>query len=422
MLNASCLSFKKFVSVMAKYNYSAAEFSPSNIYGSILVYLNTSSGSTPKCYNTSNPDLNSTAWFADYISVFLSFITLDNLLQFGSIQPFLVNLENLQLFGQTSVPDDVMEHYVTLLFETNPSFSAYYLPLKFRCLAPASSFLQLSPEQLKIISSSIHQNCTDVLPDVSAALASNVEVLTVDTIEALGQSSTGLSTAQISGAGGNVLLNVLSVLRLVQGWNLDQAMMIIQTLLSSGVYQINHAVSLQNLGSLIIGVQSSIFRVISGEIFLEAMKSELFVTNVIGAPVIVQQTIVSQIIAVNSSFDAIITNVPDLMATEIPRIFLLDVPQSSAAAQAVNRKKWKHEQAVLIFETVAAQFSNPDDMSFQVLQGFTCSRIQSFSTSKVLSLIRGCRRRANQMLVLQESQVSKHISHRLLLLNLKTNH
>ncbi|XP_016116112.1 uncharacterized protein [Sinocyclocheilus grahami] len=409
MLNASCLSFKKFVSVMAKYNYSAAEFSPSNIYGSILVYLNTSSGSTPKCYNTSNPDLNSTAWFADYISVFLSFITLDNLLQFGSIQPFLVNLENLQLFGQTSVPDDVMEHYVTLLFETNPSFSAYYLPLKFRCLAPASSFLQLSPEQLKIISSSIHQNCTDVLPDVSAALASNVEVLTVDTIEALGQSSTGLSTAQISGAGGNVLLNVLSVLRLVQGWNLDQAMMIIQTLLSSGVYQINHAVSLQNLGSLIIGVQSSIFRVISGEIFLEAMKSELFVTNVIGAPVIVQQTIVSQIIAVNSSFDAIITNVPDLMATEIPRIFLLDVPQSSAAAQAVNRKKWKHEQAVLIFETVAAQFSNPDDMSFQVLQGFTCSRIQSFSTSKVLSLIRGCRRRANQMLVLQESQTTEGV-------------
>lgn len=32
------------------------------------------------------------------------------------------------------------------------------------------------------------------------------------------------------------------------------------------------------------------------------------------------------------------------MATEIPRVFLLDVPQSSAAAQTVNRKKWKHEQ------------------------------------------------------------------------------
>ncbi|KTF81452.1 hypothetical protein cypCar_00046205 [Cyprinus carpio] len=197
---------------------------------------------------------------------------------------------------------------------------------------------------MKNISSSVHQNCIDILPEVSAALASNAEVLTVDAIVALGQSSTGLSTAQISGAGGNLLLNTLSVLSLVQDWNLDQAMMIIQTLLSSGVYQINSVASLQNLGSLIIGVQSSIFNLISGNIFLEAMKSEQFVTNVARAPVIIQQTIVSQIIAVNSSSDAVITNVPDLMATEIPRVFLLDVPQSSSAAQTVNRKKWKHEQ------------------------------------------------------------------------------
>ncbi|KAF4117955.1 hypothetical protein G5714_000006 [Onychostoma macrolepis] len=406
MRNASCLAFKKFVSAMATYNYTAAEFSQSDIYDTILVYLNSSSDSTPKCYNTSNPDLNSTAWFADYISVFLSFITLDDLLKFGSIKPFLVNLENLQLFSQISVPDDVLEYYVTLLFEMNPSFSAYYLPLKFRCLAPASSFLQLSPEQLKNISSSIHQNCTDVLPEVSAALASNAEVLTVNAIEALGQSSTGLSTAQISGAGGDVLLDALTVLKLVEGWNLDQAMMIIQTLLSSGVYQINSVASLQNLGSLIIGVQTSIISLISGNIFLEAIKSELFVTNVIGAPVIVQQTIVSQIISVSSSSDSVITNVPDLMATEIPRVFLLGVSSSSAAAQTVNQKKWKHEQAVLIFETVAAQFSNPEDMSFQVLQGFTCSRIQSFSSSKVMNLIRGCKRRANQTLVLQESQLT----------------
>ncbi|XP_026146566.1 uncharacterized protein mslnb [Carassius auratus] len=406
MMNASCLSFKKFVSVMAQYNYTRAEFSQRDIYNTIHIYLNTSSASTPTCYNTSSPDLNSTAWFTDYISVFLSFITLDDLLKFGSIQPFLMNLENLQLFGQISVPADVMEYYVTRLFETNPSFSAYYLPQKFLCLAPASSFLQLSPEQLKIVSSSVHQNCTDVLPEVSAALASNAVNLTVNSISALGQSSTGLSTAQISGAGGSVLLNTLSVLSLVQGWNLDQAMMIVQTLLSSGVYQITNAASLQNLGSLIIGVQTSIFRVISGNIFLEAMKSEVFMTNVLSAPVIVQQTIVSQIITVNSSPDAVITNVPDLLATEIPRVFLLDVSQTSVTAQTVNRKKWKHEQAILLFETVAAQFSNPDDMSFQVLQGFTCSRIQSFSSNKVMSLIRGCRRRANQTLVLQESQLS----------------
>ncbi|XP_051764545.1 uncharacterized protein mslnb isoform X3 [Ctenopharyngodon idella] len=405
MQYSSCLSFKKFVSVMSKYNFSAVEFSQSDVYNTILVYLNTTS-SAPKCYNTSNPNLNSTAWFVDYISVFLSFITLDDLHLFGSIQPFTVNLENLQLFSQISVPDDVMEFYVTTLFEQNQSFSAYYLPVKFRCLAPASSFIQLSAEQLKNVSSSVQQNCTNIQPDVSAALASNAGVLTANTIEDLGQSCTGLSTAQISAAGGNVLLDALSVLRLVLGWNLDQAMMIIQTLLSSGDFQIDSADSLEKLGSLIIGVQTSVINVISGNVWLLAVKSQSFLASVTGTPIVVQQTIVSQIIAVNSSTDGIITNVPDLMATEIPRNFLLGVSSSSVVVQMVNQKKWKHEQAVLLFETVAVEFSDPDAISFQVLQGFTCSRIQSFSTSKVMSLIRGCRQRVNQTLVLQESQLT----------------
>ncbi|XP_056111002.1 uncharacterized protein LOC130088309 [Rhinichthys klamathensis goyatoka] len=404
MRDSSCLSFKKFVSVMAKYNFSAAEFSPSDVYGTIRVYLNTSSA--PKCYVASNPALNSTAWFSDYISVFLRFVTLDDLLLFGSIQPFLENKENLQLFGQIGVPDNVVELYMSLLFEQNPYFSAFYLPVKLHCFAPASSFLQLSVEQMKNISSSVNQNCTNIPPDVSAALASNAAVLTLDFIQALGQSCTGLSTAQISGAGGSVLLSALSALRLVLGWNLDQAMMIIQTLLASGRYQIDSVDGLVGLGSLIIGVQTSIINGVSGNVLLLAMKSQSFMTDVIGAPIILQQTIVSQIISVNSSSDGVITNVPDLMATEIPRVFLLSVSSSAAVVQMINQKKWKHEQAVLLFETVAMEFSDPDAMSFQVLQGFSCSRIQSFSASKTMSLIRGCRPRANERLVLQESQLT----------------
>ncbi|XP_067298636.1 uncharacterized protein [Pseudorasbora parva] len=409
MQYSSCLSFKKFVSVMAKYNFSAAEFSQSDVYDTILVYLNTSSAPALKCYNNSNPDLNSTAWFVDYISIFLSFITLDDLHLFGSaeaLKPFTVNLENLQLFSQINVSSDVVELYVTLLFEKDPNFNAYYVPVKFYCLVPASSFLQLSVEQLKNISSTVHQMCTDIPPDVSAALSSNLDVLTLDTIQALGPSCTGLSTAQISGAGGSVLLKALDVFRLVLGWNLDQAMMIIQTLLSSGLYQINSAENLQGLGSLIVGVQTSIINSISGADLLLAVKSQGFLEHVIDAPIIVQQTIVSQIITLNSSSDGVITNVPDPMATEIPRNLLLGVSSSSEVVQKVNQKKWKHEQAVLLFETVATEFSDPDTMSFQVLQGFTCSRIQSFNTSKTMSLIRGCRRRANQTLVLQESQLT----------------
>lgn len=62
------------------------------------------------------------------------------------------------------------------------------------------------------------------------------------------------------------------------------------------LWQINSAASLQNLGSLIVGIQSSVMSLISGNTFLEAMKSELFMSNIIGAPVMVQQTVVSQVI------------------------------------------------------------------------------------------------------------------------------
>ncbi|XP_073670562.1 uncharacterized protein mslnb isoform X2 [Paramisgurnus dabryanus] len=405
MRDSSCVSFSKFVSVMGKYNYSAVDFSPRDIYSTIEVYLNTTS--TPKCYNASQPDLNSTAWFANYIGTFMSFITLDDLtLLFGSsqLQPFTVNLENLQLLNSVNIPDNVTEFYVTLLFQENPNFNAFNLPAKFRCLAPVSSFRHLTMEQLDIVSPSIHQNCKNIQPDVSAALASNAQVLTLDSIQALGQSCTGLSLAQLSSAGPQVLLSALSVFSTVIGWNQDQAMTIIQILLSSNLYQINSASSLQGLGSLIIGVSSSSINLMSSSEVLTSVQSASFVTNAITSPVIVQQTIVNQIIAVNTSPDVIVANVPDLMATEIPRIFLIDL--SPAVAQTINHKKWKQEQAILLFETVAMKISDPDSISFQVLQGFTCTRVQSFTTLQINNLIHGCRRRGNETVVLQESQLT----------------
>ncbi|KAA0721626.1 hypothetical protein E1301_Tti023053 [Triplophysa tibetana] len=386
MRNASCLSFSKFVSVMGQYNFSAVGFSPRDIYSNIQIYLNTTS--TPKCYDPSHPELNSTAWFANYIYTFMSFITLDDLtLLYGSLQlqPFTVNLDNLKLFDLLSVPDNVTEFYVTLLFQQDPSFSAFYLPMKFRCLAPPTSFSNLNVEQLKTIS-----------PGVSAALSSNPQVLSVESITVLGQSCVGLSTTQLSGAGGGVLLDSLLVLSSVIGWNQDQAMTIIQSLLSSGLYVA--------VGSLILGVSSSTIMSLSGNELLASLQSAPFVTHVSSAPVIVQQTMVNQIIAINSSSDFIVNNVPAVMATEIPRIYLVDL--SPAAVESINMKTWKHEQAVMLFEIVAERISEANNISFQVLQGFTCTGVQSFSTFQINNLIRGCRQRNNTTIILQESQLT----------------
>ncbi|XP_051558578.1 uncharacterized protein LOC127443760 [Myxocyprinus asiaticus] len=145
-----------------------------------------------------------------------------------------------------------------------------------------------------IVSLDIQQTCTNILPEVSAALVSNAPDLTVDSIMALNQWCTGLSTYQISQTEGAVLKNALSVLSAVIGWNQDQAIMIIQKLLLSGVYQIYDVKRLQDLGSLIIGVSSSVITSIPNNFVLGAVQSPSFLANVKTAPVIIQQTIVSQ--------------------------------------------------------------------------------------------------------------------------------
>lgn len=46
----------------------------------IFIFL----ASNPKCYFPGDPQLNSTAWFAQYIGSFVSFLTLDDVVTFGS--------------------------------------------------------------------------------------------------------------------------------------------------------------------------------------------------------------------------------------------------------------------------------------------------------------------------------------------------
>ncbi|XP_045069119.1 uncharacterized protein LOC121563399 [Coregonus clupeaformis] len=66
---APCLAFQKLISVLGRYNYSAADFVERDVYReTIKPYL--TSASVPKCYNASDPELNSTAWFAENIGVF----------------------------------------------------------------------------------------------------------------------------------------------------------------------------------------------------------------------------------------------------------------------------------------------------------------------------------------------------------------
>lgn len=51
-----------------------------------------------------------------------------------------------------------------------------------------------------------------------------------------------------------------------------------------------------------------------------------------------------QIISVNSSSDVIVDNIPDELATEIPRTMLLGFSNQSNVFEKLNKKKWKQQQ------------------------------------------------------------------------------
>ncbi|XP_048104075.1 mesothelin-like protein [Alosa alosa] len=225
-------------------------------------------------------------------------------------------------------------------------------------------------------------------------------------ISTLGNSSVGFSTGQLSTANPSVIVSSLSVVSTVVGWNQGQAMTLIQKLLSSGRFKITNSKDLWSLGTLITGVPSATINSISASEILTATQSPTLVNNLMTAPTIIQQTFVSKIISVSSTSSSIITNVPNALATQIPRNFLQDFTQTTEVVTTLNQKTWTQSQSVLIFDTVATAVENANDISFQVLQGFTCTRVQTLTKVKIKSLIRGCRRRNKLKLKLQQTQLT----------------
>ncbi|XP_036408733.1 uncharacterized protein mslna [Megalops cyprinoides] len=408
-LNATCLPFRKFVSVLGNdFSYNRSDFTQADVYSTIKNYLKTDK--TPKCYNAANPKLNSTAWFANYIGVFIKFISLEDLDTFGSeeaLSVFSVNPENIQLFSHASLPQSITSRFTELIYVGNPGFNPLQLPISFLCDVPGAAFSQLGENDSISVLDSLNQTCTAVDPAVSAALAGNIKTINAASITALGREITGLSPGQITAAPPRVIVDSLHKLSTVTGWNQGQAITIIRVL-QSGSFKIDSPQKLLQLGTLIRGVPSKIISSINPSDLLETATDATFITNIVNAPQIVRQTFVRQIVSVSLTSQQLLQNIPDAMATEIPRnkLSFLTADQSEVA-QRINQKTWKREQAVLFFDTVANGISDADDISTDVLQGFTCTRVQTFTKVKIKNLVRACRRRKNRRkVVLSQTQLT----------------
>ncbi|XP_053273901.1 uncharacterized protein LOC128435137 [Pleuronectes platessa] len=411
--NATCLAFQKVISVLGDYNYTAVDFVRGDVFTSIRSYLH--SATVPRCYNSSDPELNSTAWFADYIGSFAPSLTLTDLQAFGSqqvLQVFTVNLENIALFNHSVFQLNFTSYYVELVYLQESNFNPILLPPVFRCAAPGAAFTQLSEELSVIVLRNLTDICTDLDPQISSALAGNFgDNLDATNIASLGNEASSLSMDQINSIRVEVLLASLSVLSTVLGWNEGQARAIIQAIMLSGQMQINSSSTLIMLGSLVMGCPTTAFTSINASELIISGQNSAFLVNLMTAPQIVQQVFVTQIVSVNSNSEAIIENVPDAMATEIPPVQLLGLSGKDSVIKKLNKKKWKKQQVELFFsviavETSTAMLGGANNLSSSVLQGFTCTGVRSVRTVQIKKLIKACRRKGKRKVKLVETQLT----------------
>ncbi|XP_039670200.1 uncharacterized protein LOC120567316 [Perca fluviatilis] len=355
--NSSCLAFQKLVSVLGEYNYTGADFTRQDVFNTISAYL--TSATVPRCYDPSDPELNSTAWFVEYIGPFIPFLTLEDLQTFGSaqvIQVFTVNPLNIALLQYSSLPLNLTNYYTQLIYQQDSNFDPLLLPLLWRCVAPGPAFNQLTSEESITVLQNLTTLCTALNPQVAAALAGNFgDNINAAAITALGSQSSGLSTGQINMIKPEDLYAALFTLSSVTDWNEGQARVIILSLMSSGLMKINSSSTLFMLGSLVVGVPAKIFGSISGSQLLTSSKNPSFLGYMLSAPQIVQQIFVTQIVSVNSNSDTIIQNVPDEMATQIPRAQLLGFSNNGSVITTLNQKTWKPQQVELFFEIIAVE-------------------------------------------------------------------
>ncbi|TNN69904.1 Thyrotropin-releasing hormone-degrading ectoenzyme [Liparis tanakae] len=358
--NASCLAFQKLVSVMGNNFTYSSDFEQSDVYTTISSYLG--NDSQARCYNASDAEQNSTAWFVNYIGGFVQFITVEDLTTFISdsqTELFFVNEANLELFNNTNIPEDVTDYYISKLFEFN----------------------------------------------VAAALASNIQTITTETFESLGSATAGLSSGQIASVAPSVLISSLSSLGSVSTWNQEQSTTIIQAITASG-FMINNASSLESLGSLIAGVPSESIEAIPASELSSLAQSSSFVSNMLTASTVVQQTFVQQIISLNTSSASVVQNIPDAMATEIPPSLLL-FSSENVDVDAINKKEWTSDQAAMFFETLDGANLDTEELNPSVLQGFTCTSVKKMGKSRIRGMVRACRpRKGRKKVQLKEPQLS----------------
>ncbi|XP_067912856.1 uncharacterized protein [Heterodontus francisci] len=418
-LRVECLSYRKIVKTLSARYSDYTSDKQKEVYNGIKAYLQ--QGPKPKCYNVNDPALNSTAWFAQYLGLYMNQMSLTDLQSFSDnetqLQEFVVNPENLALLENLTLSTEISKFYLKLLLKSNPNMNVSSLPNSLVCFITDTNLLQsLTAQQILSVTRKINQVCgLNVLPNttgngtspaegptdeqlkLSIAIVSKIEIFSVSTLNTLGQTAVGLSVSQVGNIDGDTVQKALPSLSKVRGWNVGQANAIVVKLLRNGL-QVNNAQNLLGLGSLVSGIPSGVFQSIDPRVFIRLISNSTFVENIGAASQPLQLIYVLQVLRNVNDPLATVKNIPPVLAKEIPPIML----NSNLSLNDVNNKQWVPSQAAVFFENVVRNSNNFKKFSPSVLQGFSCGAVKTLNSTTFLQLVQSMKGKG---VVLDESQL-----------------
>ncbi|KAK6476220.1 hypothetical protein HHUSO_G24271, partial [Huso huso] len=408
-LAAKCLPFRKMVQVLGNSSSNYTDFNRKDVYGTINSYLST--GTKPKCFNATDPTLNSTAWFANYLGPFITFSNKSDINLFGSTEQlkiFADNPDNLKLMNNELIPQDVRALYSSLVFAQNAAFNISELPDPLFCVAPDTGYSSVKSAELRALTARLLKACNKTInPVIISGVVGKIENVSAEDLTALGNQSGQLSQGQIDQIQPGVVIQTLNILNTVK-WNQGQANRLVKKLFGNG-YKLDSVNSLTSLGTLVQGLPSTTVESVSTEVAVNVAKDPAFVQNIIKGPEVVQQIFVNKIITVSNDPSTILQNIPNEMAGLIP-LRLLTFSGSTFNLEQIKNKQWKKEQALLFFDKAASSTTSYTDLSSSVLQGFSSSAMQNIPNNNIVNIIKACKGKKVPLVEDQLSSMAYHVT------------
>ncbi|XP_073502324.1 mesothelin-like [Phyllobates terribilis] len=383
VINANCSFYENLVKTLSKHYGEYSDITSQDIYNVLKEYLQT--GPKPRCYTEGN-----NSWIVYHLQDYLSFCSVDDLESFSNetlLQQFSVDNDTLALVKRLTLNEDLKAYYAQLLTTENSNFPLNDIPQNILCYAIANINIGNITGDQATVTLNLLKYCnysvnSTVDKEALSGLLSSATQITSSLLQSLGSLAVGLSTSTIENTNSITLSESLSTLSNIDGWKISQASAIVSKIIQTD--SLITADTLQNLGTLIIGVSSSKINSLTSKDILILASNSIFCTHMEQAPVALKQKFVQEIIKASSSKN-IFQSVPPNLASEIPVSNLLS---SSLNFSDISAMKWTTSQAQVIFRTVLIQITDYSILHSNILQGFTCGAANNLNNNQFVSLIK----------------------------------